>query len=146
MLRIVATICIFALLHPSAHAADEGPCFSEGGSAQISVCLDRELQGADKLLRDKQARLIEHIQTMEVPPLVPEGQFRLKYINAIRTADRQWRALVATECVSIAPIEFEGAGAGSMGRVLELNCRVSRTYMRIKEIGDGDGYRHIWSQ
>jgi uncharacterized protein YecT (DUF1311 family) len=142
---ILAAVALLSA-QASARASDEGPCFSESRSAEIAACLERELRGAEKLLSTKHAQLLDRVKAMEAPSSQSEAQYRARYVAAVRTADKQWRALVSTECATLAPVEFDGAGAGSMGQVRELNCRVDRTYRRIKEIGEGDGYRYLWSQ
>ena len=139
----LASLLVVAQLH--CRAAEES-CDNPNLSHSDQVdCLAREYKATDSLLQQKMTQILKNASTVDVGFSRPEAEKaqREKIILAIREADKHWRATVETECGVLVEASF-GTGNGSMDASLE--CRISRTSERIKQLSVADAYSWLWRQ
>jgi len=137
---LLFALCIFA---PYIVRADDAhPCFSDRAPASRLECLERNLKGADQLLRQKHTNLISAVEKSKVwsTSQSMSSIYKEQTLASIRNADKHWRALMKSEC------DLEGLNyfGGSVQDSMVLTCQIFRTYERIKHIGNSEAYRSHW--
>ncbi|RFP13002.1 DUF1311 domain-containing protein [Duganella sp. BJB488] len=133
---------MLSILFSSAYAFEDSLCFDSNGS--VYDCLIKELRVAEKLERQKVKQLIAKVESATVASTNSEMDKKAKasVIAGINTADEKWRSLVKVECGDLIDIQFFG---GNGGPNASIDCMISRTNARIKEISESDSYK-FWSQ
>jgi hypothetical protein len=142
MLPKIILALMLSILSSAAHAFEDSPCFDSNGN--VYDCLVKEFKIAEKLERQKIKQLIAKVESSTITTTNPELNKRAKtsVIAGINAADESWHALVKIECGDLIDIQFFG---GNGGQKASVDCMISRTNARIKEISESDSYK-FWSQ
>ncbi len=140
--RILPTI----LLAIAAQYAIAGPiedCEKNEERYSDEFCLSFEYKEADRLLARKLKQLL--VQVGKVNPGVSNAallkEMQLAAVKAVEASSRGWRQIMESECGVLLVNSFgTGSGAGAAA----MQCRIDRTYERIKHLSSAPAYEWLW--
>jgi len=121
----------FTCFSVASSANAEHPCFQLGSTGAVGECLSKELRASDKALA-KVATLVSAVKKSD-----RQAVYKELVVENVLAADKQWRALLASECALAGLYYFPGSMTGNA----ELECKLTRTIERSKFIGESDVYR-----
>lgn len=115
----------------------EHPCLLLDSTGAVGECLSKELKASDKVLTQKVAKLVSAVKKSN-----RDAMYKELVVENVLAADKQWRALLASECALAGLYYFPGSMTGNA----ELECKVTRTLERSKFIGESDVYKFLVNQ
>lgn len=127
----------FTCLSAVSSANAEHPCLLLDSTGAVGECLSKELKASDKVLTQKVAKLVSAVKKSN-----RDAMYKELVVENVLAADKQWRALLASECALAGLYYFPGSMTGNA----ELECKVTRTLERSKFIGESDVYKFLVNQ
>ncbi len=128
-----------------ASAATLNDCESNEMRNSDVACLVLEYKEAERLLVSKTSQLIGHAS--QANPGVSNSsllrEMQLATIKAIESSSKSWKQTMEAECGVLLAASY---GTGSGAEPAAVQCRIDRTYERIKYLSAAKEYEWLWQR
>jgi uncharacterized protein YecT (DUF1311 family) len=133
-------LVVLALWASTAAAVTAKDCESNELAGSNLACLTIEYREASRLLESKVEQLVKNATTV---PLSVQSGSQTSTIKSIRAAARGWKQAMEAECGVLLVTTY---GTGSGAEPAGMNCRITRTYERIKYLSKAEEYEWLWER